>query len=201
MEEDMSVEISQGSATVLMPSRSAWLLLFLSAIGVAWSWMELHRSDLAAAQIRLLLGGQDLTPEELATAPLEVRLARAVDLAAHDRHEEAQDAYASLSERGERSFRVKTLFNLANLHLRRALDHVEKAEIDQALPFVELAKESYRKALRLDPTHWDSKYNLEVAMRLLPEMDRRHENQEEPDEREANEALWSTVPGFPRGLP
>jgi len=66
---------------------------------------------------------------------------------------------------------------------------------------VELAKDAYKKALRLDPNHWDSKYNLEVAMRLLPEMDRirREDGEEENDEEEG--ALWTTVPGFPRGLP
>jgi mxaK protein len=184
-----------------MKLRSAFLVLALSATGAVWSWLELRRAGLADDQIRTLLSGRDISPNELATAPPEVRLARAVYLAARERRDEALDGYGYLADRGDARFRVKVLFDLGNLHLRRALEHVEQGEINRALPLVELAKDAYRRALRLDPAHWDSKYNLEVAMRLLPEMDRVQNDDGEPQEKEADEELWSTVPGFPRGLP
>lgn len=164
-------------------------------------WLELQRIGLAGEQVGTLLSGTDISAEDLARAPLEVRLARAVFLAARERHDEALDAYGYLVEQGGVQFRVTALYDLGNLHLRRALTHVEKNEINRALPLVELAKDAYKKALRLDPNHWDSKYNLEVAMRLLPEMDRIHRDGGEEEAEEEEGALWTTVPGFPRGLP
>ncbi|HYE37759.1 MxaK protein [Methylocaldum sp.] len=176
-------------------------LLAVSLIAGDFQWRELQQLELADEQVRTLLSGTDISPEELTRAPLEVRLARAVYLAAKDRHEEALDAYGYLVEQGDTRLRVTALFDLGNLHLRRALTHVEKNEINRALPLVELAKDAYKKALRLDPSHWDSKYNLEVAMRLLPEMDRIRRDGEVDKEEEEEGALWTTVPGFPRGLP
>ncbi|MGX2040812.1 MxaK protein [Methylocaldum sp. MU1018] len=181
------------------------IVLSVLAVSVAASvfqWRELRRNGLADEQVRTLLGGTDISPDDRARAPLEVRLARAVYLAAAERYEEALDAYGYLVEQGDTRFRVTALFDLGNLHLRRALAHVEKNEINRALPLVELAKDAYKKALRLDPGHWDSKYNLEVAMRLLPEMDRIRRDGGDDEEAEEDEGtLWTTVPGFPRGLP
>ncbi|MDV3240297.1 MAG: MxaK protein [Methylocaldum sp.] len=179
----------------------ALLALAVSTIAGILEWQELRRIELAGEQVRSLLSGTDISPDDRVRAAPEVRLARAVYLAGKDRHEEALDAYGYLVDQGDTRFRVTALFDLGNLHLRRALTHVEQNEINRALPLVELAKDAYKKALRLDPNHWDSKYNLEVAMRLLPEMDRirREDGEEENDEEEG--ALWTTVPGFPRGLP
>lgn len=63
-----------------------------------------------------------------------------------------------------------------------------------------MAKQAYRQALTLNSRYWDAKYNLEVAMRLLPEMDRITMEKDDPIA-EKKAKLWATVPGFPRGLP
>ncbi|MGV2480657.1 UNVERIFIED_CONTAM: MxaK protein, partial [Salmonella enterica subsp. enterica serovar Weltevreden] len=60
------------------------------------------------------------------------------------------------------------LYNLGNLHLREALQFGPES-IGKSLPLAELAKSSYRELLRLNPQHWDAKYNLERALRLAPE--------------------------------
>jgi mxaK protein len=177
------------------------LVLASSIVAGALEWAELRGIRLAQEQVRTLLSGNDISPDERIRAPLEVKLARAVYLASKERYEEALDAYSYLADLGDLEFRVVALFDLGNLHLRRALEHVEKNEINRALPLVELAKDAYKKALRLDPSHWDSKYNLEVAMRLLPEMDRIQSKGAEEAEEQQEGALWTTVPGFPRGLP
>jgi mxaK protein len=39
------------------------------------------------------------------------------------------------------------------------------------LPLLELAKQSYRNALRRDPSRWDVRYNLDRALWLAPELD------------------------------
>jgi mxaK protein len=62
-----------------------------------------------------------------------------------------------------------------------------------------LAKQAYRQALALNSHLWDAKYNLELAMHLFPEMDRL--NLPEQEAQTPPPQLWTTIPGFPRGLP
>ena len=61
-------------------------------------------------------------------------------------------------------------YNLATLYLQRGLQLLGDEQYDQAFPLVELAKEIYREHLRTDPSHWDSKYNLEQALRAVPDV-------------------------------
>src|SRR5262249_547188 len=67
---------------------------------------------------------------------------------------------------GERAdLREGARYNLGNLHLREALAHGE-ADVANALPLVELAKQRYRDALRERPDDWEARYNLERALWL-----------------------------------
>jgi len=72
--------------------------------------------------------------------------------------------------------------------------------INAAMPLAGLAKQAYRQSLALDSRQWDAKYNLEAAMRLLPEMDKISPEDEDETVQQKTQ-LWTTVPGFPRGLP
>ncbi len=58
---------------------------------------------------------------------------------------------------------------MANLYLQRARELENSEAGDLTLPLLELAKENYREVLRADDQSWDAKYNLEVALALLPE--------------------------------
>ncbi|MFI4923281.1 MAG: MxaK protein, partial [Burkholderiales bacterium] len=60
-------------------------------------------------------------------------------------------------------------FNSANLNLRDALAKRSEHAEGEALPLIELAKQSYREVLRADSDNWDARYNLERALRLAPE--------------------------------
>jgi mxaK protein len=132
---------------------------------------------------------------------LPVLLAQAVSLARMERVEEAQDLLTYLTERGDPLFRARAYYNLGNLHLRRALAKVEAGDTNQAIVATTQAKDALRAALGLDPAHWDSKYNLEAALRLLPEMDRIGSGKDEEDAPDNPKRLWTSVPGFPRGQP
>ena len=119
----------------------------------------------------------------------------------HDKHR-YNDALAEIDrmvDRGSSTFQAQVRYNLGNLYLDQAIEHTDAFQIDQALPLAQLAKDAYRAALRLNSDHWSAKYNLEVAMRLLPEMGRLQAIDSEAGEQP--EQLWATVPGLPRGLP
>lgn len=109
----------------------------------------------------------------------EARFAHALALAHAGRYEAALAAHKALVQ-GERGpLRTGALYNLGNLHLRQALRNGPAAAAE-ALPLVELAKQSYRDALRAQPGDWDARYNLERALALAPEIDAQSAEDQEP---------------------
>jgi len=58
-------------------------------------------------------------------------------------------------------------FNRGNINLREAM--TMQYSDPQMIPLVELAKQDYRSALQQQPQFWDARFNLEVALRLVPE--------------------------------
>jgi len=107
-------------------------------------------------------------PAPAEDAAPEVRFAHARALAAAGRYEEALDAYKALTQAGRDDLRRAALYNLGNLHLREARRH-EAGDPMRKLALLELAKQSFRDLLRLDPGDWDARYNLERALWLAPE--------------------------------
>lgn len=126
----------------------------------------------------------------------EARFARALALARAGDSDAAIKSYKSLigEDRGE--LRRRARYNLGNLYMRAAL--ANRADAAQSLPLVELAKQSYRELLRLDPADWDARYNLELALRLAPEVEQEIEEEAEPPEREQS---ISTLQGVRIDLP
>ena len=98
----------------------------------------------------------------------EARFALAVALAASGRYEPALNAYKALIHGDRDDLKRAALYNLGNLHLREA-QRRDPSDRLKALPLIELAKQSYRDLLRLDPSDWNARYNLERALWLAPE--------------------------------
>ncbi|QFY42602.1 MxaK protein [Candidatus Methylospira mobilis] len=184
----------------IKPALVAALLAF-ALLAMLTGAMNLRSYRLERDMIASLLSGHDLKLEERARATLPVQMARALFLSRHERIDEARDLLNYLSERGDSASRTSVFYNLGNLLLRQALARLEADEIDQAIPLIALSKDAYRRALELDPGHWDSKYNLEVAMRISPEIERVDNNQKDDQEEGNPKKLWTTLPGFPRGQP
>jgi mxaK protein len=109
----------------------------------------------------------------------EARLAHALALGAAGRYEAALAALKALTQGGPGALREAALYDLGNLHLREALKHAA-GDTDAALPLIELAKQSYRDALRMAPADWDARYNLERALQLAPEIDEAAPDDTEP---------------------
>ncbi|HEY6643374.1 hypothetical protein [Povalibacter sp.] len=126
----------------------------------------------------------------------QARFARAVALAKAGEFDAAIKAYKSLIAERRDELRPDALFNLGNLYMRNAL--ANQADPTQSLPLVELAKQSYRELLRLQPADWDARYNLELALRLAPEVEYEIDESDEPPEREQS---TSTLQGVRIDLP
>jgi len=175
-------------------------LALLTLAGAAWELGQWRAARDIAAALAEFAAGRDIGPERRFDAALPVHLAYALYLGRQDRHADAQAELAELAGEGDASFRTRVLYDLGNVYLRQALATVERGEPGRAAPLAELAKDAYRRALRIDPGFRDAKYNLETASRLLPDFDPVDNGSEIPDEETARK-LWTRVPGFPRGLP
>lgn len=150
----------------------AALLSVAIALEAALLWRDKGRNALITAG----------TPPADTAVP-ELRFAQAHAQAASGADEAALNGYRGLQS--DPVLGAAARFNSANLLLRQALELRAGPQPAQALPLIELAKEQYRALLRQDPQHWDARYNLERAQRLLPDpQDDEFEPTAAPRERE-----------------
>lgn len=176
-----------------------WALLAVALALMPAAAVQRYR---AAKEIRLihqLVAGRDIEAGPMLHADAELRLARAYYLKQKRRYDEALEQLNSLVDDPDPERQTRVRYNLGNLYLEQAMAKLADGDVNAALPLAGLAKQAYRQTLRLDSGHWDAKYNLEVAMQLLPEPEAR--SMPEEDEKASGKKLWTTIPGFPRGLP
>lgn len=146
--------------TVKYPQRWLWALM---AGVIAWAAVDtwrLQRDATINAQLATGAAPTDITVPVL-------RFAAAYAQAASGAEEVAVNAYRPLQ--GDGALGQAARFNSANGLLRQAVKLREGPQPGQAVPLIELAKETYREILRNDPRHWPARYNLERAQRLLPD--------------------------------
>jgi mxaK protein len=146
------------------------VLMLACAVLLVWQlvdWWRLSRLEqqLAAARSATFAS----VPVGAATA-----LARAQVLV-RERGANAGDAalelYRQVEANGSDDLRRIARYDTANLYMRQAQQEIERGEQGRAVPLIELAKGIYRGLLREDADDWDLRYNLERAVRLLPEED------------------------------
>jgi len=162
-----------------------------TALAAGWQWLALMRAENVNAAIgRAAVSANNGVPE--------ARFAHALAVAHAGDADTALKEYKAIAQGSRPDLRVSALYNLGNLHLSQAAK-LNESDVAQALPLVELAKQSYRDALRADPMAWDARYNLERALRLAPEEEEIPLSDEEPEAPEDNVA--STVRGARMDLP
>jgi len=193
---------------------------FLRRYRAIWLW-----AGLAAALVALLTGsmslwqraadnriiadlqaGRDIEVET--SARPAVVLARALYLLDRDRIDPALPLVETLAAAGadgsppkHPALAVDALYSMGNARMRQGLALIERGGLsDGATAPVRLAKDAYLRALRLEPQHWDAKYNLDVASRLVRDFPV-NEQEGEDDLPDPMTKLWTELPGVPRGLP
>ncbi len=176
------------------PRRTRMALAALAAV-LALAGIEAVRLWQAQALNRRILAGVQTAPA--ADAVPELQFAHAHALAASGVVDAPLKRYQALQ--GDPRLGQAARFNSANLLLREAMRLRDGPSPGQAIPLVEMAKETYRDVLRDDPSQWDARYNLERAQRLVPDPDEAETSlAEEP--RQAERAA-TTMRGFSPGLP
>ena len=85
--------------------------------------------------------------------------------------DQAFKTYAELDALENPELENALTYNMANLYLRQALNARQNNDMDLTIPLIELAKQNYRDLLHVNSSDWSSKYNLEQALRLLPDIE------------------------------
>ena len=180
-------------------TRVAWLLAALLSVALlvdaAFWWRVQRLNELVRASAATDRPAQ---PSPGPAAAAELRFAHAHALATSGADEAALNAYRALQDDSPLGHAAR--FNAANLLLRQAAALRAGTQPGQAVVLIELAKESLRDVLRRDPQHWDARYNLERAQRLLPDPDD-EDDDEPPDAARERERAATTMRGVAPGLP
>lgn len=168
------------------------LACFGGAVFHGMALFQHYRFERDLAGIGQLLVDED-TPPRLVFAKAR-QLGQSGDTA------EAIRLYASLRDTADMDLRARALHNLGTLYLRDAAQRwnargvLEYAHVNTE---VELAKESLRESLRLNPEDWDARYNLEYAFRITPPPKEKGKS----DWKGTKSSVFSTLPGLPGGGP
>jgi mxaK protein len=113
---------------------------------------------------------------------------------------EAINLYSSLRSTKDTDLRIRAFHNLGTIYLRDGAKHWNARGVldyPHVVTQVELAKQNYREALRLNPDDWDARYNLEYAWRITPPPKEKAKS----DFQGSKSSVFSTLPGLPGGGP
>ncbi len=189
--------VSQAGLATAARTRAALGLLVAVALAAAidgglWWRTEQRNAAITSGTIKAPAASSTAVAERP-----EIRFALAAALAASGADEAALNAYTALH--ADTPLGLAARFNSANALLRQAVQVQAGPQPGQALPLIELAKETLREILRRDPSNWDARYNLERAQRLLPDADEADLLPDGPA-RSAERAA-TTMRAFSPGLP
>lgn len=175
-----------------------WILAALAGAASVSTFTHFWRTRADNETIRSLLVHKDIAVDPT-RASGEVVLARVNDLIRRDRLDEAQTLLGGTETRMKPRLRARALYNLANERTRQGVEFVRKGDLDHAAALINVAKTEYRLALKIDPRDWNTKYNLDIAMRIVRDLPQADNLSEE--EQQTPKKIWTDLPGVPKGLP
>jgi mxaK protein len=185
----MAIMIGRGTLRKL-----AWLALAIGLVGLTLDgarWIRDHAVNTAVASTSLAPIAE--------SSPIEVRIAHARALAEANEHDRALSVYRDVETTGSPGLREIARYHSGNVYLRQALAYFGTDKAPRAVPPLELAKSMYREVLRNNPEAWDARYNLERALRMLPEFE--DENGDTATLPPMGERAVTTMRGVSQGMP
>jgi Ca-activated chloride channel family protein len=177
-----------------MPLRVAFVAACLCVWGSRHAQAQVRGDDPSveiAAADRLLRDGDF----EAAAAAYERSATGTLPAAAVYNHGIALYRTGQMTEAAERfqraaaaendSLAASARFNLGNSHYARAvaaLQSQDQPDPAEAISQLEMAIDSYRSSLRIDPTDADARANIELATKLIKQLQQQQEQQEQQEQ-------------------
>lgn len=134
------------------------------------------------------------------TTPPELLLAKADALEHSPQPEAARTVYDTLLHSAKSDIKAIAHYKLGTRYLAEAApvwNAVGVLEYAKVNTLVALAKEHLRSALRLNPTLWEARYNLEYAERITPPP----KEHDKAQWHGSKSSLFATLPSLPGGAP
>lgn len=151
-----------------------------------------------AEQVNAAIADGSILTSKVALTP-EAVFAQAYLQSQQGHQDEAIALYKRVEGSSSDALRLASKYNRGNRYLMQAMELDDEAAKQLGLPLVEMAKDTYRAVLRAEPSAWDAKYNLERALRLVPDPDD-SDDEDLPPPQQSERAL-TTMRGFTLGLP
>jgi len=148
-------------------TRAAWFALAAALILCAFFAMRWH----ATHRINAMIGAR--TIETLSPLPADprVRYAAAWDFERAQKFDEAARFFADAQLADDPALASRAWFALGNAYFQTAIKASRGSSDDSASTQsaeLDLARDAYRAALRIDPAMHGARYNLELLERLSP---------------------------------
>ncbi len=137
-----------------------YILLALALVGIVHSSLSLSQAN----KVNAYLASPDAV-EERPDHPSAI-LADANNFS-REGDQQALELLTQLLGQTDGEIQQIARYNRGNVNLRQAFGMDE--DDSQMIPLVELAKQDYRDVLKQDPAFWQARYNLELALRKVPE--------------------------------
>lgn len=121
-------------------------------------------------------------------------------LAAQGQWQQAVQAYNQILPKSRGKLKSLLHYNLGTLYLQEAAQRWHKLGVwdySRVVTLLGLAREHLRKAVRLNPTDPNARYNLEYALRIQPPPRERQPSKW----RGHKQSVFATLPGIPKGGP
>ena len=141
-----------------------WLLVAVVIV----SLLIVIQAGLSLLQINKInnfIGNNEIS--EQVPEHLKAQFAQAYNDAQQDNSAQALARLTSVLTTQDRELQAMAYFNRGNIHLRQA--QALMADDISRISLVGLAKQDYRTALLLNSSLWDARFNLELALLMVPE--------------------------------
>lgn len=151
-------------------------LASLFLLTILWHAYHLNKNRRITEAIQSLTvkSGEAVTPDTATTKDTnslypQVQLSKASALSADGQFEQAEQLLVSLIDKHQTNpMGQAARYNLANHYLREGVRSGQPGA--KTRPLIELAKQRYRDLLLINPNDWNARYNLELALRVAPEI-------------------------------
>jgi mxaK protein len=202
--EAQLIAVTQHRARALSRILREWRSTILSALALAGAVASVacvYEWRMSVADNRTIAALRDGRDAAVAlSARTELLLARTAFLTLRADVDLSRAYVEAIERRDAPHSAAQARYLLGNALLRKGFELIEKGNLDAAGPYINLARRDYRRALQFYPEHWDTKFNLDVAARLIrdfPQFDAKGGDELYADPKK----LWTDIPRAPKGLP
>lgn len=166
---------------------SAVLLFEVNKVYTLWSYNR-------------MIDNPDEINESDTSLPPEVLFSRALFLNREGEYQQALRLYNRIKHAQDQRFQTRVQYNMGVIYLQQAAKLWNASgvwEYNQISTLLDLAEQSFREVLTVEPDHWQAKYNLEYALRIRPPA----KEEESSDWTGHKASVHAIMPGIPGGGP